>query len=188
VYLLAADWWDGWRAYTGYAGAPAAAGAGGAPPPPPAPDAPPPSPPAAPGRVQNRGLLEGGALHLSSSGNPQPSLKPELEEGRDYAVVRAATWQLLTGWYGGGPAIERTAVLEGLAPNSKKPRINLYPMRLEIWCYSEKACKYLEADAGVSEAAGGGGELGAGSRTRVCGSSGGGGGRGRSPGSACMRC
>jgi hypothetical protein len=131
VYLLASGWWNAWRGHTGYGSG--GGGGGGAP----------------PGRIANRPLLEGGPLHLSSAGQPQPALKAELEEGRDYVVVRAPSWQLLSGWYGGGPAIERTAVLEGLPPNSKKPRINLHPMRLEIWCHSEKACKYLEADGGV---------------------------------------
>jgi hypothetical protein len=154
VYILSSAWWDGWRTHSGYeppgggangggSGAAAAQDAAAAA----AADAPP--APGAPGRVDNRPLLEnGGARALGPSGAAS-QLKQELEEGRDYVVVRAATWQLLSGWYGGGPEIERTAVLEGLAPNSKKPRINLYPMRLEVWCYNEKEPKFLEADAGV---------------------------------------
>ncbi|KIY94279.1 Putative ubiquitin carboxyl-terminal hydrolase 11 [Monoraphidium neglectum] len=163
VYLIAADWWEEWRQFSGYhapngppqnadadadAGAVAdgADGAGDAAAGAPA-DAPPsPAPP--PGRIENRALLDfAGPIHLGSSGLSGPSLKQELEAGKDYVVVSDKTWRLVTLWYGGGPAIERTAVLEGLAPHAKKPRINLCPMRLEVWCHNEKGCKYLEADA-----------------------------------------
>jgi hypothetical protein len=175
VFLLPAAWWEQWRAFSGYEppelrhspgrspaaaapaggigggaagddgggaddaaadGAAAAAGAGSQAPP--------------PGPIDSRSLLEGGPVHITASGLSAQSLKPELEEGRDYVVVRAATWKLLGGWHGGGPAIERTAVLEGLGPDVKRPRIHLCPMRLEIWCWNCKESKWLEADAAVS--------------------------------------
>lgn len=150
VFLVTSSWWDGWCSYTGYeAGAPAAAASSNAAAAGEAEASAPPaeaSPPPAPGIIDNRPLLE---APISSSSICSPVLKRELEEGRDYVVVRAGTWKLLRSWYGGGPVIERTVVLEG-PPNSKKPRINLIPMRLEVWCYNERTPKYLEADSAVS--------------------------------------
>eukprot|EP00878_Enallax_costatus_P011714 GHUV01012229.1.p1 GENE.GHUV01012229.1~~GHUV01012229.1.p1 ORF type:complete len:397 (+),score=120.37 GHUV01012229.1:268-1458(+) len=64
-------------------------------------------------------------------------LRPGLEEDRDFVIVRGKSWHLLSEWYGGGPAIRRSAVLEGLVPNNKRPRVNPYPMKLEV-CWGGK--------------------------------------------------
>lgn len=81
-------------------------------------------------------------------------LRQNLEEGTHFVIVTAQSWNLLHTWYGGGPAITRTAVMEGLAPNTKRPRVMLYPMKLEV-CWSGKPLeiKTLEAEKSVSGAA-----------------------------------
>lgn len=79
------------------------------------------------------------------------TLRDNLQEGVHYTLVTQGTWGTLHGWYGGGPAICRTAVLDGLAQSSKKARVTLYPMKLEVW-YSEQRDhpKYVEVDKSVS--------------------------------------
>lgn len=68
--------------------------------------------------------------------------------------VTSDSWQLLHSWYGGGPSITRTAVMEGLAPNSKRARVMLYPMKLEV-CWGGKVdeVKTIEVEKHVSGAA-----------------------------------
>jgi hypothetical protein len=69
--------------------------------------------------------------------------------------VTSDSWTLLQRWYGGGPAITRTAVMEGLAPNSKRPRVMLYPMCLEVcWGGKPNEVKTIEAEKHVSRTAG----------------------------------
>ena len=42
-------------------------------------------------------------------------------EGTDFLVVTQPTWDALFGWYGGGPAVERPAILVG-GGAGKKPK------------------------------------------------------------------
>ena len=80
------------------------------------------------------------------------NIQENLKEGEDYVIVTANTWRSFKQWYGGGPDISRRAFLEGLAPNSKRPRVRLYPWKLEIW-FSKEKHKILEADKSVGEKA-----------------------------------
>lgn len=65
--------------------------------------------------------------------------------------VTSDSWQLLHSWYGGGPCITRTAVMEGLAPNSKRARVMLYPMKLEVcWGGKVNEVKTIEVEKHVS--------------------------------------
>lgn len=65
--------------------------------------------------------------------------------------VTSESWSLLHSWYGGGPSITRTAVMEGLGPNTKKPRVMLYPMKLEVcWGGKLNEVKTIEAEKHVS--------------------------------------
>lgn len=80
----------------------------------------------------------------------------QLPPGR--TQVTADSWSLLHRWYGGGASITRTAVMEGLAPHSKRPRVMLYPMRLEVcWGGKPNEVKTIEAEKHVSQAGWGGG-------------------------------
>lgn len=58
-----------------------------------------------PGEIDNTRLLE-------SETNPKSGLKEGLQEGQDYEVVPEPIWQLLHGWYGGGPQITRSVIAE----------------------------------------------------------------------------
>lgn len=100
-----------------------------------------------PDEIDNTDIITG--AHQSSE------LRQNLEEGIHFVIVTAQSWNLLHAWYGGGPAITRTAVMEGLAPNTKRPRVMLYPMKLEV-CWSGKPLeiKTLEAEKSVSAASG----------------------------------
>lgn len=69
-----------------------------------------------------------------------------------FLQVTSDSWSLLHRWYGGGPPITRTAVMEGLAPNSKRPRVMLYPLRLEVcWGGKPNEVKTIEAEKHVSD-------------------------------------
>jgi hypothetical protein len=69
--------------------------------------------------------------------------------------VTSDSWTLLQRWYGGGPAIAPTAVMGGLAPNSKRPRVMLYPRRLEVcWGGKPNEVKTILAEKHVSHRAG----------------------------------
>lgn len=61
------------------------------------------------------------------------------------------SWSLLHGWYGGGPSITRHAVMEGLAHNTKRPRVMLYPWKLQVcWGGKPNEVKTVEAEKHVS--------------------------------------
>lgn len=78
-------------------------------------------------------------------------LRPGLEEDKDFVIVRGKSWDLLAEWYGGGPPIKRSAVLEGLLPSSKRPRVNPYPMKLEVcWSGQPEVVKPMKAEQNVS--------------------------------------
>lgn len=67
--------------------------------------------------------------------------------------MTSESWSLLHNWYGGGPSITRTAVMEGLGPNTKRPRVMLYPMKLEVcWGGKPSEVKAIEAEKHVSAA------------------------------------
>lgn len=83
-------------------------------------------------QIDNSDLLKG-----SSESN---ELRPQLTEGKDYEIVTEKAWTQLAQWYGGGPAIPRDVVFEGLGP-TKKPRVMLYPLQLEVVCAGKSGNK-----------------------------------------------
>ena len=88
----------------------------------------------------------------AARGAAAPALRPALEEGADFVLVREATWRRLARWHGGGPAIARTAVVEGRPPDCKRPRVNLRPARLEVVyrdARGSESTKWIEADMAV---------------------------------------
>jgi DUSP domain len=93
-----------------------------------------PAPPA-PGPINNACLTDANG-----------GLLPGLRENTQFAVVTSGTWALLHAWYGGGPAIMRPTLLEGLAPHSKRPRVMLYPIRLDV-CWSGRPNEIKAMDA-----------------------------------------
>jgi hypothetical protein len=76
-------------------------------------------------------------------------LKENLQEGKDFVFVTAKTWDALKQWYGGDEGISRKAFTEGLAPQSKRPRVVLYDMKLEL-CTKDKKGVWMEATKSVS--------------------------------------
>lgn len=58
-----------------------------------------------PGEIDNTRLLE-------SDTNPKANIKEGLQEGQDYELVHESIWQLLFGWYGGGPCVTRSVISE----------------------------------------------------------------------------
>lgn len=65
--------------------------------------------------------------------------------------MRGKSWELLSEWYGGGPPIKRSAVLQGLVPNNKRLRVNPYPMKLEVcWGGKPEEVKPMKAEQSVS--------------------------------------
>jgi hypothetical protein len=94
-----------------------------------------------PGPIDNSSLLSAG-----------PKLKEHLNEGRDYVVLSSSSWNVLKDWYGSGTEIGRTAVMEGVAPHSKRPRVVVYPIQLDVW-HSDKEVKPMQADQSVGPSA-----------------------------------
>ena len=67
---------------------------------------------------------------LCIDGFPEPAeLRRELNEHEDYALIPGAVYELLVGWYGGGPSLERKLV-ENRRSNSYS--IDLFPLRIEV--------------------------------------------------------
>lgn len=127
MYLVSEGWWAQWCAYTRYKQPPAAEGD--------AADAAGSDSPEVPPPIDNSDIVY------------DSKLRDNLEEGRDFVIVTADSWSLLHRWYGGGASITRTAVMEGLAPHSKRPRVMLYPMRLEVcWGGKPNEVKTIEAE------------------------------------------
>jgi hypothetical protein len=91
-----------------------------------------------PGPIDNSNLLSAG-----------PQLKEHLTEGKDYVLLTSSSWGVLRDWYGSYTEIGRTAVMEGVAPNSKRPRVVVYPLHLDVW-NSDKEVKPMQADQSVS--------------------------------------
>ncbi|GLC55869.1 hypothetical protein PLESTB_001037900 [Pleodorina starrii] len=155
-YLVSTTWWNTWVQYTNYTGpglgatGPPAAShlqlpGGGSP---------------RPGPISNTDLLPPGHCSLSpaagscqqlpaaptSTASPAAAPNPEdvplrtgLLEQRDFVVVSAGSWQRLTSWYAGGPAVARRVVAEAPpgpagAGTGRWGRLALYPLRLEV-CY-----------------------------------------------------
>eukprot|EP00850_Spirogloea_muscicola_P003312 SM000013S26481 [mRNA] locus=s13:674209:679222:+ [translate_table: standard] len=56
-------------------------------------------------------------------------LKPGLVEDKDYQIVPQGVWKELHGWYGGGPAIIRRAILSGAR---EELQVEVYPLRLQL--------------------------------------------------------
>lgn len=118
------SWWNAWTAYTGYGR-----------------EAEQPEAAPHPGAIDNSGLFS--TAQQAATDGP---LKEDLQEERDYVIVTAQSWEVLARWFSGGPAIKRTAMTEGLGPHTKRARVMLHPMSLEV-CYSgEQGSKWIQID------------------------------------------
>lgn len=88
-----------------------------------------------PGEIDNTRLLE-------SDTNPKANIKEGLQEGQDYELVHESIWQLLFGWYGGGPCVTRSVISEVRLSLSFRPvlksqgenykRVEVYPLMLKL--------------------------------------------------------
>jgi hypothetical protein len=124
------SWWGDWRAYTRYRQQ-AADGSDED-----AADAQPP-----PLEIDNSSIID----------NNSGDLARNLEENCHFVIVTAESWELLHSWYGGGPVVSRPAVLEGLAPSTKRARVMLYPIQLQvIWSGKPTEIKMMEAEKQAS--------------------------------------
>eukprot|EP00850_Spirogloea_muscicola_P008446 SM000045S16191 [mRNA] locus=s45:115630:120643:- [translate_table: standard] len=56
-------------------------------------------------------------------------LKTGLVEDKDYQIVPQGVWKELHGWYAGGPAIVRRAILSGAR---EELQVEVYPLRLQL--------------------------------------------------------
>lgn len=82
--------------------------------------------------------------------NNTGDLKQNLQENEDFVIATAQSWDKLHGWYGGGPALSRPAVMEGLLPSTKRPRVMLYNWKLDVvWSGQPTEIKTIEAAPNV---------------------------------------
>jgi hypothetical protein len=127
------SWWDDWCAYTRYKQQPAdSSGVSDKD----AADAQPP-----PLEIDNSSIVD----------NNSGDLARNLEENCHFVIVTAESWELLRSWYGGGPVLSRPAVMDGLAPSSKRARVMLYPIKLDVvWSGKPTEIKTMEAEEKVS--------------------------------------
>jgi len=59
-------------------------------------------------------------------------LREGLQEGADFAIVSEATWELLHGWYGGGPLIRRPTVREGVVTTEIQLELTLLHLLVHL--------------------------------------------------------
>mmetsp|Transcript_30500 Transcript_30500/g.55691 ORF Transcript_30500/g.55691 Transcript_30500/m.55691 type:complete len:937 (+) Transcript_30500:223-3033(+) len=87
-----------------------------------------------PGPIDNRTLLEEEYVKGEV-------LKRDIVEHQDYDIVSEGVWDLLSNWYGGGPAIKRLAVQP---PKGGNVFVELYGLRLQVYKSSELHSKAVE--------------------------------------------
>eukprot|EP00882_Tetradesmus_deserticola_P008738 GHRQ01009215.1.p1 GENE.GHRQ01009215.1~~GHRQ01009215.1.p1 ORF type:complete len:470 (+),score=231.36 GHRQ01009215.1:579-1988(+) len=129
MYIVSKSWWGDWCAYTRYKQQPADSSSSSDT------DAADTQPP--PLEMDNSSIVD----------NNSGDLARNLEENCHFVIVTAESWELLRSWYGGGPVVSRPAVLEGLAPNTKRARVMLYPIKLDVvWSGKPTEIKTMEAE------------------------------------------
>ncbi|CAJ1444690.1 unnamed protein product [Effrenium voratum] len=84
-----------------------------------------------PGQIDNSELLEEGS---------STAIKSTLDEHSDYRIVPEDAWDLLFGWYGGGPPIKRRAI----TPSSGGVQVELYGLSLKVYRSTDLAGVPLE--------------------------------------------
>lgn len=83
--------------------------------------------------------------------NNSGDLQRNLEETAHFEIVTAQSWELLHSWYGGGPVVSRPAVIDGLLPHTKRARVMLYPIKLDVvWSGKPTEIKTVEAELKAS--------------------------------------
>lgn len=73
-----------------------------------------------PGQIDNTALLEEGSAS---------KIKRSLDEHNDYRIIPEGAWDLLFGWYGGGPPIKRRAITRP----SGSVQVELYGINLKVY-------------------------------------------------------
>eukprot|EP00884_Botryococcus_braunii_P001745 jgi/Botrbrau1/11571/Bobra.60_1s0022.1 len=109
-YIISTRWWNAWAAFTGFladlqSGRGTELGMDSYP---------------SPGPIDNRDLID----------EEMETLKPNLEEGKDFVLRCVDTWNRLKGWYGGGPELQRQA-WPSKSPGGK-PVVDIYPRKFRI--------------------------------------------------------
>eukprot|EP00882_Tetradesmus_deserticola_P015244 GHRQ01016235.1.p1 GENE.GHRQ01016235.1~~GHRQ01016235.1.p1 ORF type:complete len:328 (+),score=162.42 GHRQ01016235.1:579-1562(+) len=129
MYIVSKSWWGDWCAYTRYKQQPADSSSS--------------SDTDAADTQQPPLAIDNSSIVDNNSGD----LARNLEENCHFVIVTAESWELLRSWYGGGPVVSRPAVLEGLAPNTKRARVMLYPIKLDVvWSGKPTEIKTMEAE------------------------------------------
>ena len=100
----------------------------------------------APGQIDTSSLLD---VADADDGRPR-RLVGTLTEGPDFVVVGGPTWEALLGWYGGGPPIERPAILVGGGAGNRPKETQLELNLLRLKCYLRSDDAALSARAGAA--------------------------------------
>jgi hypothetical protein len=130
--MFSCSWWNDWCAYTRYKQQPADSSS----------------------LSDSDAELQPPPLEIDNSAivdNNSGDLQRNLEENSHFVIVTSQSWELLHSWYGGGPVVSRTAVLEGLAPHTKRARVMLYPIKLRVvWSGKPREIRTIEAEQKAS--------------------------------------
>ncbi|WIA28861.1 hypothetical protein OEZ86_011387 [Tetradesmus obliquus] len=128
MYIISKPWWRDWCAYTRYkqqpddSSSPSDTDSATQPP---------------PQEIDNSAIVD----------NNSGDLQRNLEETAHFEIVTAQSWELLHSWYGGGPVVSRPAVIDGLLPHTKRARVMLYPIKLDVvWSGKPTEIKTIEAE------------------------------------------
>eukprot|EP00753_Platysulcus_tardus_P011403 PLAT3287.32.p2 GENE.PLAT3287.32~~PLAT3287.32.p2 ORF type:complete len:1011 (-),score=581.16 PLAT3287.32:1690-4506(-) len=73
-------------------------------------------------------------MDLASASSPD-LLAPGLRENFDYVLLNERVWQLLSGWYGGGPAFPRAVIERGV--DIVQLQVELYPIVFTVFAAGE---------------------------------------------------
>mmetsp|Transcript_38868 Transcript_38868/g.91496 ORF Transcript_38868/g.91496 Transcript_38868/m.91496 type:complete len:920 (+) Transcript_38868:303-3062(+) len=85
------------------------------------------------------GPIDNGIL-LTDDARESGHLKRELQDHQDYEVLSEGVWELLHGWYSGGPPIKRRAV----TTQKGKVEVDVYLLRLKVVKSSDINAEPLE--------------------------------------------
>jgi hypothetical protein len=105
-FMINKDWWDRWVAYVNDEGE-------------------------NPGRISNNELVEGKSFTEPANWT-EISLKPNLQENKDYILVNKEVWNSVKTWYGGGPEIDIFVVGEENDERCVIGKPDLNPVKLSF--------------------------------------------------------
>jgi len=105
-FMMNKDWWDKWKAYVNDEGD-------------------------HPEKISNNELIEGRSSSVPTNWT-EISLKPNLQEGKDYILVNKEVWDSVMTWYKGGPEIGIFIVGKESDPRCVVGKPDLNPIKLSL--------------------------------------------------------